>query len=57
MKIDEARRKALEDLITEYGVRVNRNAELPFKVLMQLKSQQPSYFFEWKKNRTKLLRK
>ena len=38
MKIDEERRQAIEDLITEYGIRVNKNEELPFKALMQIRS-------------------
>ena len=57
MKIDEERRRAIEDLITEYGIRVNKNEELPFKALMQIRSQLPHFYYDWKKDRTKLLRK
>ena len=56
MQADDERRKAIQDLITLHGIKKRPNTELPFKDLMQIKSQQPNFYIDWKKNRTKLLR-
>ena len=36
---------------------MSNNEELPFKALMQIRSQLPHFYFDWRKDRTKLLRK
>ena len=61
LKIDKERQRELELLIAkheqEHGKKIQRNQELPFKALMQMRSQLPHFYFDWRKDRTKLLRK
>jgi len=40
-----------------YSIHVDCERVLPFKELMMIKNQQNGYFFEYKKNRTVLLKK
>lgn len=42
-------------LITKFQIKLNKDDELQFKQLMQMRSQEPKFYYEFKKHRTLML--
>ena len=45
----------MDDLIKTYRIKINKDERLKFKELMQFKSRESGFFYEYKKNRPRML--
>ena len=50
------RQAELNKLITKYQIKVNLDQELHFKELIKMRCQKPAFYYEFKKNRTVLMK-
>lgn len=47
---------ALQKLIDKYQIRINPQQELVFKQLIQMRCQNSTFFYDFKKKRTQMLK-
>ena len=50
------RREKLNALIEKFQIKVNTEQELHFKKMIEIRCQKPSFFYDFKKNRTVMLK-